>query len=46
MKKTYLTPEFREKDLELDTNFLQSGLDTGIDPLGDPEDENPWGGNN
>ena len=46
MKKTYLTPESRVKDLELEWNFLQSGgLNTGIDPLGDPEDENPWGNN-
>ena len=48
MKKTYLTPENRVKDLELELAFLQSGglNNPGIDPLGDPEDENPWGGNN
>lgn len=47
MKKTYLTPESRAKDLELEWNFLQSGgLDNpGIGSLDDPEDENPWGSN-
>jgi hypothetical protein len=46
MKKTYLTPENRVKDLELEWNFLQSGgLDTGIGSLDDPEDDNPWGSN-
>jgi hypothetical protein len=46
MKKTYLTPENRVKDLELEMAFLQSGgLNTGIDPLGDPEDDDPWGNN-
>lgn len=46
MKKTYLTPELREKDLELELNFLQSGgLNTGIGSLGDPEDDDPWGSN-
>ena len=46
MKKTYLTPESRVKDLELEWNFLQSGgLDTGIGSLDDPEDDNPWGSN-
>lgn len=44
MKKTYLTPEVRERNLDFESNFLQSGgLNPGIDPLGDPEDENPWG---
>ena len=44
MKKTYLTPEVRERNLDLEMSFLQSGgLNPGIDPLGDPEDENPWG---
>ena len=43
MKKTYLTPESRVKDLELEWNFLQSGgLDTGIGSLDDPEDDDPW----
>ena len=46
MKKTYLTPESRVKDLELEWNFLQSGgLDTGIGSLDDPEDDDPWGNN-
>lgn len=46
MKKTYLTPENRVKDLELELDFLQSGgLNTGIDPLDDPEDDDPWGNN-
>lgn len=43
MKKTYLTPENRVNELEFELSFLQSGLNAGIDPLGDPEDENPWG---
>ena len=45
MKKTYLTPESRVKDLELEWNFLQSGgLDNpSIGSLDDPEDDNPWG---
>ena len=42
MNKTYLTPEVRTKDLEPDRNFLQSGLNPGIDPLDDPKDEDPW----
>ena len=43
MKKTYLIPEVREKDLELEWNFLQSGgLNTGFDSLDDPEDDDPW----
>ena len=43
MKKTYLTPENRVKDLELELSFLQSGgLNTGIDPMGDPEEDDPW----
>ena len=43
MKKTYLTPESRVKDLELEWNFLQSGgLNTGIGSLDDPEDDDPW----
>ena len=43
MKKTYLTPELREKDLELELNFLLSGMgNPGIDPMGDPEDDDPW----
>ena len=43
MKKTYLIPEVREKDLKLELNFLQSGgLNTGFDPLDDPEDDDPW----
>jgi hypothetical protein len=43
MKKTYLTPESRVKDLELEWNFLLSGgLDTGIGSLDDPEDDDPW----
>jgi hypothetical protein len=43
MKKTYLTPENRVKDLELEWNFLLSGgLDTGIGSLVDPEDDDPW----
>ena len=46
MKKTYLTPESRVKDLELEWNFLQSGLNPGIGSLDDPEDDDPWGGNN
>ena len=48
MKKTYLTPESRATDLELELAFLQSGglNNPGIDPLGDPEDDDPWGGNN
>ena len=46
MKKTYLTPENWVKDLELEWNFLQSGgLNTGFDPLDDPEDDDPWGNN-
>ena len=46
MKKTYLTPENRVKDLELEWNFLQSGgLNTDIGSLDDPEDDNPWGSN-
>ena len=46
MKKTYLTPESRVKDLELEWNFLQSGgLNTDIGSLDDPEDDNPWGSN-
>ena len=46
MKKTYLTPENRVKDLELEWNFLLSGLDNpGIGSLDDPEDDDPWGSN-
>lgn len=46
MKKTYLTPENRVKNLELELAFLQSGgLNTAIDPLDDPLDDNPWGNN-
>ena len=45
MKKTYLTPEDRVNELELEQSFLQSGLNAGIDPLGDPEDDDPWGNN-
>ena len=45
MKRTYLTPEVWERNLDLEVSFLQSGglNNPGIDPLGDPEDENPWG---
>ncbi len=44
MKKTYQIPEARVKDLKLEWNFLQSGgLNPGINPLDDPEEENPWG---
>ena len=48
MKKTYLTPENRVNDLELELAFLQSGglNNPGINPLDDPEDDDPWGGNN
>ena len=43
MKKTYLTPENWVNDLELEWNFLQSGgLNTGFEPLDDPEDDDPW----
>ena len=44
MKKTYLTPENRVKDLELELAFLRSGgmNKPGIEPFGDPEDEDPW----
>ena len=46
MKKTYLTPENRVKDLELELDFLQSGgLNAGIGSLEDPEDDDPWGSN-
>ena len=46
MKKTYLTPEFRSNDLELDQSFLKSGLSNpGIGSMDDPEDEDPWGTN-
>jgi hypothetical protein len=44
MKKTYMTPENRVKGLELELAFLRSGgmNKPGIEPFGDPEDEDPW----
>ena len=46
MKKTYLTPEVWAADLDLETAFLQSGLNNpGINPMDDPEDDDPWGNN-
>ena len=47
MKKTYMTPENRVKDLELELAFLQSGglNNPGIGSLTDPEDDDPWGSN-
>ena len=46
MKKAYLTPELRERDLEFEANFLQTGgLNTGIGSLDDPENDDPWGSN-
>ncbi len=43
MKKTYLTPDVRTKDIMPEENFLHTGrLNPGFDPLDDPEDENPW----
>ena len=46
MAKTYLTPEVRAVALDFELAFLQSGLNNPyIDPMGDPEDENPWGNN-
>jgi hypothetical protein len=44
MKKTYMTPENRVKGLELELAFLRSGgvNNPGIEPFGDPEDDDPW----
>ena len=44
MKKTYLTPENRVKDLELEMDFLQSGglNNPDIGSLDDPADDDPW----
>ena len=44
MKKTYLTPENRVKDLELEMDFLQSGglNNPDIGALDDPADGDPW----
>ena len=44
MKKTYLTPEGRVKDLELEMDFLQSGglNNPDIGSLDDPADDDPW----
>ena len=42
MKKTYLTPESRVKDLWLDSNFLATIGGTGGENLDDPTTFDPW----
>lgn len=45
MKKVYLSPDVRKKDILVDVNFLTSiitiGGSTGED-LNDPIEEDPW----
>lgn len=42
MKKTYLKPELRDRDLWLEKNFLISAGGSTGENLDDPEDFNPW----
>lgn len=45
MRKLYLTPKLRVKDLWFDVNFLNSIVDIGAssgENLYDPEEFDPW----
>lgn len=42
MKKTYLFPEAKVKDLYLELNFLVSLGDSTGEDLDDPTDFDPW----